>query len=322
MANKSVSFDMPPMNIANHISTQEEVPKKKVGRPSKKPPTQSPLIKGVMEKPISDENVVEFIFQTPYIFKQLATVYRHMEILDLPLTFNSTSITSCAISRSRKTVAFLDINAKQASSYYCANPMTIGIKRSRLEEVFNSNNKKNTPPAIFNIKESSQKSYLYVTFKENDLDTVDTLPIELVTPPDEVSVEPNWRDEYPLIFVLPIAVLKEFVNFSKASTVNLVFEKTGNDNIYLLLYQGQEKLLRKKEFSNEDKLKMINKLEEGQTISVAISAFLAKPMINAKLTDNITIAIDTQKMMMLMYENELFSFRQYIELANNNMMNN
>jgi hypothetical protein len=291
--------------------------KKRVGRPSKKPPPFVPTTRGILQEPsTSEDNRVEFIFQSSYIFKQLAAIYRHMNAHEIEFRFDPDSLKTCVVDRDKASVTFMDINVENAISYYCKEPTVIGVRRKRLEEVFVSNNKKSTPPAIFEIKQDTYRSILYITLTETEYDTTDTLPVELIQPPEldpSLSEEPDWRS-YPLIITLPSSMLKEFVNCTRDQTVTLNFEKTGDDNISMSLY-SEHKLLRKKEFKNEGKIKLESKLTDD-IISVAIGVYNAKPMISSRLTENITIAIDAKRPLMFMYESNIFTFKQFINLTN------
>jgi hypothetical protein len=311
-----------PLEIVRTLNLQDmqnntDQQKKRVGRPSKKPPPFIPTTRGILSEPASsDDNRVEFVFQSSYIFKQLAAIYRHMNAHEIEFKFNLDSLTTCVVDRDKVSVTFMEINVKNAISYFCKEPTSIGIRRKRLEEVFVSNNKKSTPPAIFEVKQDSHRSYLYITLTETEYDTTDTLPVELIQPPELdpiLSVEPDWNS-YPLIITLPSAMLKEFVNCTRDQTVTLNFEKTGDNNISMSLY-SEHKLLRKKEFKNEGKIKLESKLSE-EIISVAIGVYNAKPMISSRLTENITIAIDSKRPIMFMYESNIFTFKQYINLSN------
>ena len=300
-------------NFQNIEETKEK--KNKVGRPAKRPQPEIPITMGIINTPSYDsDNRIEFKFQSPHIFKQLSTIYKSMNAHEIELKFLSNKISSCVQDTRKGTSSYLCINTDKVISYYCKEDTIIGIKRAKIDDIFTSNNKKDSPAFLFELKNDTYKSILHITTSETLYNTCDNIPVSLINPPEinpTLYNEPDWNS-YPIKITLPTELIKKFIVSCKLQSVTLNFEKMNSDHLSMSLY-NENSMIKEKVFMNEDKIGL-ECTSNDDVISVAVSLLIAKPMIAANLSDSITIAIDTKKPLMMMYTTNIFTFKQFIPL--------
>jgi len=313
----TVNVQIPIDLVRGAFRNSEESDKKKnrVGRPAKRPQPEVPIAMGIVNSPTIDpDNRVEFKFQSPHIFKQLSTIYKSMNSHEIELKFLAKNITSCVYDNRRGTISYLNIKTDKVISYYCKEDTIIGIKRSRIDDIFTSNNKKDSPAFLFELKNNTYKSILHITTSETLYNTCDNIPVQLINAPEINPIlydEPDWNS-YPIKITLPTDLIKRFIVSCKLQSVTLNFDKMNSDNLSMSLY-NENAMIKEKKFMSEDKIGL-DCSSNDEIISVAVSLLIARPIIAANLADNITIAIDSKKPLMMMYSTPLFTFKQFIPL--------
>ena len=298
-------------------SEESDKKKNKVGRPAKRPQPEVPIAMGIVNSPTIDpDNRVEFKFQSPHIFKQISTIYKSMNAHEIELKFSAKNITSCVYDNRRGTVSYLNINTENVISYYCKEETIIGVKRAKIDDIFTSNNKKDSPAFLFELKNNTYKSLLHITTSENLYNTCDNIPVQLINAPEinpSLYNEPDWHS-YPIKITLPTDLIKRFIVSCKLQSVTLNFDKMNSDNLSMSLY-NENSMIKEKKFMNEDKIGL-DCTTTDEIISVAVSLLIARPIIAANLADSLTIAIDSKKPLMMMYNTPIFTFKQFIPLYN------
>jgi hypothetical protein len=293
----------------------DQASKKKVGRPSKKPQTESFTINGIVNERTDANNKIELVFQHSNFLKQIAVICKHISLTEIPLQFNLDDINMTFYAREQHIAIYASINATNCVSYYCAEPAKIVVGRKRLEEVFSAGSKKNAPPVTISVRDNTYDRKMYVNIKDNGSKTQDMMPIDLLPLTDVVD---HWggepeSDTYPLHFEIPTAMLKAFISGIRSPTVTVNFEMEQPGVITMSLYESQ--ITRKKTFSDSDIIKLQTTLTDDDIISVAVFIVHIKPFVSAKLSDTIKIAVHPTLPLMMMYENDAYTIKQYIKLA-------
>lgn len=298
--------------------TVAEAPKKKTpGRPRKKPLIAPAQILGTMNSPLNPDNYMEFIFQSPILFKKISTMFRAMNIPEIYFQFTADKVIIDTKDHLDKSDVRIEIDCSKVTRYYCEAPLEVGVKRENFESVFHYYDK-SFNSVVFFLKKSNYRSTMYISseVREAALDYGDLNILELIAnkkDEQEARVFPN-DDAYPIKFVLPTAHLKKRVNSITSVSSTLCIEKIGDEPI-TINYMQSRKINKKSTYPDAAKIGLVAKIEPDDIFAVSIYIINVKPFISALIADNIHISADISKKLMLMYKTDNCKIQMFTDIV-------
>lgn len=314
----------PPKNTQPHqqngaaINNANDLPKKKTpGRPRKKPLITPAQILGVINSPMNQENYIEFIFQSPILFKKISTMFRAMNIPEIYFQFTPNKVVIDTKDHLDKSDVRIEIDCNKVTRYYCEAPLEVGVKREHFESVFHYYDK-SFNSVVFFLKKSNYRSTMYISSEVRDasLDYGDLNILELITNKKDEQQRPAFPtdDAYPIKFMLPTAHLKKRVNSITSVSSTMCIEKIGDEPL-TINYMQSRKINKKSTYPDGAKMNLISKVQPDDIFAVSVYIISIKPFISSLITDNIFISADISKKLMLMYKTENCKIQMFTDIV-------
>ena len=299
----------------------DKVKRKTPGRPRLRPNSPPIQVFGLTTTPSNPEYSVEMDYQSPSVFKKLSSVLHSIAAAEIiPMNFKESEVNITTHDHLNKSTLYFNIFCSQIIRYYCSTDTEILFKRSRFEEVCKKFSN-NCSSVTFLLKEHiSNTLYVKTPIVCGNINTSSNQPIFLLDPKREVMA-PFTRDDsddsYPLKFILPVKMLKNFLAVKSVNNAGCCFsvEKYGNEDIKLIL-KYQRHILDEQQLNSDGKELIRSTLQDDEIFSASVHSCIITAFISAALDENIIISCDMTKRMMFAYKTKTFEARFFTDLVN------
>ncbi len=202
--------------------------KRSVGRPPKQRPNLANKIReGICDEPKIADNVIEFEFDHPQMFKLLLTYLKKMLANSIIFEFKSDRIILKAAGHSDINSTMIVFKAEYAIRYYCKEDFKFAISRSVLESNFKHINNSPTNMFIY-VSKSERKERIHIIFQKFDPACKSDNSIEIqelahISDPFTKDVDPSTidLDDYPLRFTMTYATINDHIGSSSADILQI-----------------------------------------------------------------------------------------------------
>jgi hypothetical protein len=275
--------------------------KKAPGRPkkiSKIPPIK---VEGIVSEPKNDDSKIEFMYQTPILFKKLLQAFIKIRILEIHIFFHPDKISIRANNCNGQINIYVEFDCSKVCRYYCDAPMHIGITCKEAQIAFNDINKTSIATTLVLKKEDfRQKLYIYGGGSNNGMSYVSESTITLlnISDGDMKEVVTPCISDYPVIFKIATSHLKQNIN-CLTSGRQLCISKVPNKPLEMIFIGETAK---KFTYDKPEEINLICKNEEDDITIVNVLAGNIKKFISVQITDTIHIYAHPNNKLMLMYE--------------------
>ena len=291
----SISIDGSISNYLNNISDnkmKESIAKKRPGRPKKTIINVPVEIRGIVNKPVNEENVLEVVYQNPKIFKKIFSLDKAYEANEICIDFSPSKFIIMTKNHTGTIIKRCIFNCNRLNHFYCKENMEIDIKREMIEKIFRTLDKPHYK-ITFVLKEDF-KSMLYIYIKDFELECEHQYGIELIQKvqrPDESQFNISG---YPISFNLPSKSFKRLINDFDSHSDILTIIKNGTDPLQLT-YEEVKKITLSTSYNNSDKINLKSTIKDDDILSVSIHTSNIKPFSNASIGDIVYITVDKNK---------------------------
>lgn len=290
--------------------------KKTPGRPRKKPMMPPATIMGVCSTPLNPDNKIEFVYQSPILFKKISTMFKAMNIPEIYFQFGANKIVIDTRDHLDKSDIHIEIDCTKVSRYYCHAPLEVGVKREQFESVFHHYDK-TFNSAVFFLKNSNYRSTMYISSEVRDanLDYSDLHILDLIPNKKEERKEfTESSADYPIKFMLATNHLKKRINSITSVSSTISIEKIGDEPL-TINYMQSRKVNKKSTYPDAVKMQLISRLEPDDIFAVSIYTISIKPFISSLIADNIYISADISKKFMLMYVTDSCKVQMFTDIV-------
>lgn len=277
---------------------QESIPKKRrPGRPTNRPEQPKLTLDGIVSEPNDPNNLIEFVYHEPLIFKNLFTYFKNLKAKEIHIRFTKTDITFFTRDHSLLSRVIVKIDCKKVNWYYCSEEIWIGLNRDRAEKMFTNIDK--TFYRISVIYKKGRPDNLLLMFKDNDLAKECYYKIDIsILMPDEdlfnieneipkIEDENEDNDAYPIQFTLGAKQFKKTISDTNSYSETISIEKAWD---YQLEIKYNESSINYREvYKNPEKIKLVCNIKEGQNFQRTVRLANIKGLANSIVTDMITI---------------------------------
>lgn len=272
------------------MADETEKAKKRPGRPRKKVVAAPVEIKGIVNAPTENNNLVEMVYQNPTILKKIFNILKGYNCDDTIIDFEPNSIRMTAKSFDGKTTIFPIFTCKLLNHYYCREPRRICVKRSRLSDLFKSIDK--YPCKVtWLLKEEMQKSVLYVIIRNFSLNNEKQHEVELTEKFNaEVPVMPD-DSKYPLKFTLPSKDFKQEITDIMQVSESFTIQKRSDDPLEFT-YDVPKEVNTVNVWRDATTIALQTDIEPGDVVAATIMNAYIKAFSNANLGTHVRIAVD------------------------------
>lgn len=295
-------------------------PKKRPGRPRKTIDNTPAEFRGIVTEPFNAEHLVEFVCCDSKSFKKLNTLHKGFAVNEVCITFAADRTIMTANDRLGKVTTYINIDCTKLNHYYCAEPLTVWIKRESLDKIFAAFDK--TRCKITFILKADWRSHFYIQIYDPDYDSTDNYMVEVINKPDGVVWPADDDSQYPLQFTLSGKYFKRKITDMGKISKSLTIIKDGNEPLQLT-YEDTTMISYNSDYRNAEKIKLVNKIEPGDILNISVLIGYIKPFSNSNIGDRVTIAASKQDRLSLStslgqtVHGMLIEVKVYVEIRTN-----
>lgn len=267
------------------------IARKKPGRPRKRVPVVPVERHGIATTPTVDENIMEFVYENPKLFKKIFNLYKSYVVGEALIEFNQTDIKFITQDHNKKVHIFAEFNCHLLNHYYCAEPVRVSIKAESLSKTFKNLDKVQCK-ITFILKRDDYRNILHVVIKDCEMDDEQNYEIELIDQV-KVNIRPEEFDDrnYPLKFTIPSKNFKKKITDIYNVSPVLTFQKRGEAPLEFT-YDVPKKVSLISVYKNEQKIKLQSAVDPNDILSASIMLEQLKPFSNSNMGDNVTVCVD------------------------------
>jgi len=267
---------------------QTQGEKRGPGRPKNQKTSPHQTIHGIVGRPIIESDIVELVYCNPLIFKRLLQLLKYYQVSEIHMLFGHDGLQIQAIDHTKKSTTYITILGQFMNWYYCKAPVRICVSLQSIDRIFSIINK--THYKITFVLKENYRSTMYIILKETEYNSDDSYEIDVIFSRENLEVKLS-DDDYPLKFnfkskyfkskILSIGNISPFFTIQKCADRPLQFKFDKSNQInWTNLY------------SDQTKLKMVNKLEPDDIFNVSVFVNHIKPIAKCSCGEEIQIAVD------------------------------
>lgn len=273
--------------------------RKKPGRPRKRIPMLPVERHGIAPAPTVDENMMEFVYENPKIFKKIFTLYKTYVVGEVLFEFHKTHIKFITQDHTKKVHIFVDFDCSLLNHYFRGDnitngvdePIRVSVKAESLSRPFKNLDKVHSK-ITFVLKRDEYRNILHVVLRDCEMDDDQNYEIELI-PQVKVGIMPEDFDDknYPLKFSIPSKNFKKKITDIYNVSPVLTFQKRGESPLEFT-YDVPKKVSLVSVYKNESKIKLVSKVDPNDILSTSIMLEQLKPFSNSNMGDLVTVCVD------------------------------
>ena len=266
-------------------------PARRPGRPPKQKVGSLHIkTEGIVKKPQYKNHVFEMIYENPQLFKRVFTMHKNFGVSELTLRIGADRIEIATQDITANSKIFATFFGCLMNRYYCAEPISICVKRENLEKVFRVIGKSHNQIS-FVLRDEDSRSMLYVTLHDSELDVDLNYEVELIQKRDISIIEDQEDEDYPLKFRLPSRHLKKLVGDIQTDSKTFSIEKHENEPLKIT-YAVHKKINLAAVYKNQNKINLTSTLDPEDIFSVTVNISHIKAFTNSSIGENVDISAD------------------------------
>jgi len=307
------------MNSTKETKSDNSIKKRKPGRPPLRIKKEQIARMGVVDEPKNEDNMVEFIYDIPMIFKKIFNFLKLMEVKEIKLKFMENKLQLISIDHLEKNIINLDIDCTKTIHYFCKNPIVVILDLKNIEKVLQKIDKNYSTITLIS-KIDTYNSEIMINFSNTEIDIDEIHIINLM---ESHFVDDNKYEyididyeKYPIKFQLPCKYFKKIIN--DISVFSNIFKIEKIKGIELQFpYDTDGRVIKVTNiFNNAEKIKLESSIEENDIFSVSTYIDYVKALSNSLISDSIKIYVDKENDMVfkVFVDNTTFELTIYTKI--------
>lgn len=278
----------------------EATSKRGPGRPKKTPKRAALPKTGISNAPLYiNNNVLEFTYDKPIVFKKLWTYFKAMAIEKILTIFRPNEVIFYGEDHYKKSQMRVHINVHKINHYYLKDEFNINLVNKKLELIMSTIDKTYNS-VIFMSKSTSVGQNIKIVLN-NDVDIAEEYhTIELTNNNLVMKDESLFLDEdYPIKFELPARYFKKMISDVRSFSDELSIKQEGQSQPLVFEYVTADKKIRSENIvKNNKNIKFTSKIAKNNIFKTTFKVDYVKPVSSALLADSITIYASEEKQLM------------------------
>ena len=258
------------------------------GRPSKLSKQPTIQIEGVVENPLNESNIFEYVCVDPKIFKGLFTYCKSVKSDDILIRCDINKITFFINGNGHKSKIIATITGSTAARYLCRKTFYMKIKQNNLYQIFSSVDK-TFSTATWSCNKYD-KDHMFITFKDLELDkdceyVIKLLDFESDTSFDmyEQMIEFENLKKMPINFTLTSNQFKKSITDANSIDEVITIEKSGDSNLKFTTSPGKE-VVYSEIYNSNNKIKLQSNIDVSSSFRCSFAGKNIK-FITSNLVD-------------------------------------
>lgn len=245
------------------------------GRPRRVNEPSSP-IRGIVDKPDNPDNLIEFSYFDPTIFKHLFTLLKNLKVRDIYFVFNKEYFTILTRDHTKNRI-FVKIRCEKALHYYCGKDnIYLSINRDTIQAVFINLNK-----SINKILITLEAGVEMLKIQLND-NVLSKTKIREIMVSDKIADEEllNIEDEIKenntiLSFSLTTRDFKETITDATSYGDKIKIEKHGDSPLCLTFSKTHTNICTEK-YNDSDKIDLVSNVDDNESFLCVLHTMILK----------------------------------------------
>ena len=272
------------------------------GRPPRRilPPLAT---KGIVDTPEFDDNIIEFCYYDPMLFKHLFCLFKNLKVRDIYMIFSKDKFYFLTKDHTGNRI-LVPIDCSKVLHYYCGaeTRLCLSVNKDNIQSIFLNLNKN---IQRITIAYEHSDDMLQIRLDNNNIGKIETrnVLVNIRDIDDELSSVLNEinNDKHVLSFSLPAKEFKELICSVCSYGDKFKIEKHGHGPLTISFSRTHTNNCTD-EFTDSDKISLFHNLTEKQTFTCQLYAILLKSIagsiVNSKVmlkcfNDNIAIISST-----------------------------
>ena len=272
----------------------ENEKKRRPGRPSKKPPIPPLELKGIVNSPMYPEDMLEFVYGDPTVFKSLFTYFKNVKTREIHLRCNPQGLTFFARDHSKTSRIVAHVAGEHVNWHYCEGEIWLGINRDNVEKMFSTIDKSFFKITILYRKKELNENDLIFIFKDPSLEKECEYRIQTSTYTRdddlydaEKALDPaSINTTFPVEFTLSAKQFKKSIGDASHYSDTITIEKIKQ---HILFTYEKPNMKYIETYRVAEKIKLRSSIPESVMFGVRIKILNVKSLANSMVTDDIRI---------------------------------
>jgi len=273
----------------------DNIEKRKPGRPRKRPFKEPQSRKGIIQPPKESLNIVELIYDTPSNFKKICSYWKALNAEKITFIFDTYNLRLYTSNYKETNDVSITFNGNKMNSYYCERRIEITILFSNLELVLSKLDK--TYETITFLISKKKDNTMHIIIK-NDINIYEYTDIDIIldSKPTKVYESIFESSDYMIEFKLTGKYFKKMISDIKGFDKQWTIEKYGEDGNFIFKYHSSTNQVRTRlvPFKAED-LELKSTVVKKDIFSVTVFIDNIKPTSSNILSEHLTIRASKDK---------------------------
>lgn len=270
-------------------------PKKKPGRPRKKPIKESVERKGISSTPRKDNNSVEFMYDEPIIFKKAFHIFKAMQSNELEIVFDEKEVRITSKNHMRNADIVVTFDCTKMVHYYCQQKSVVVLNEKNVEKINKVLSSTHTMVTLVSKKNSFRSSIIFIFQNDMKIDEVHEVKLIVPTADNVVLLDDFDTDIYPIQFEMPCKFFKKLITDSALFSDTISIRKVGKGEL-TFSHLTEDKMIKSQHIVKDEKvIKLMSSIEDEKTFLVSIKLDYIKPLADALIADMIEVCAHQEK---------------------------
>jgi hypothetical protein len=272
---------------------------------------------GICNIPENSDNLIEFKFNNPNVFKRIFTLFKAHNVSEIKLIFERENITMLGESYSKECNFRLVVDCRYVYKYYCVRPVYLLISRvlmgliiDKIDANFYSDIQFTVPNYNEHIRSMS------ISLFNSNLNSVANHTLNLASIPT-IEVNRLWnKDDYRLSFQFNKKNFKKIINDIESVANKFIIEKVEGQYPLVLKYTKDCNVIEVIESYDPVKLDLESNMTEFEIIAATLKVVNIKSIANAQIGPFVKLYIDNEKKLLIAFdlEDSVIDFRGLIDI--------
>jgi hypothetical protein len=272
---------------------------------------------GICNTPENTDNLIEFKFNNPNVFKRIFTLFKAHNVSEIQLIFDRENITMLGESYSKECNFRLVVDCKAVYRYYCLRPICLLINRALMGLIIDKIDANFYSDIQFTVSNYNEiiRSMTISLFNSN-LNSVANHMLNLSSMPI-INITDSWNKEYyRLSFQFNKKNFKKIINDIESVSNKFIIEKVAGSYPLVFKYTKDCNVIEVVESYDPNKIDLESKMLEFEIIAATLKVVNIKSIANAQIGPFVKLYIDNEKKLLIAFdlEDSVIDFRALIDI--------
>jgi len=285
---------MDEVKVAETEKTEQEK-KKGPGRPRKNPLKQAPSKLGIVPHPTNLNAAFELSYESPSTFHRIIKFFTAMEASQIQFIFRHDEVIMYSIDHSEVSQIRVRLDAKKLNSYYCRQPVEVGVILKDLVTIFKKVDSDHTNVTIYSAQENLNRSITVMfsnTIKVDEIHTINTTASYAKMTDESLFTDKDFMISFEFTSKYFQKLINDVKNMEVASM--FIFQEHRNDRLQFEYLAKNKKISTKNICQDDKKINLVSHLNDDESFRIKVDLVNIICVANAHL-DTVQFLLDENK---------------------------